>query len=129
MRHRSNAMINRLPNLWLKACVCRSGAVADSFGLCVFGRTVTDDNLQLIANAINDAFDAGVDPEFIRHIALETLRLEAAFNKAAGFDEDDDELPAFFTDEPLPPTGKTNRLFSQEVNQQMQALLASATMQ
>ena len=71
----------------------------------------------------------GVDPEFIRHIALETLRLEAAFNKAAGFDDDDDELPAFFTDEPLPPTGKTNRLFSQEVNQQMQALLASATMQ
>ena len=105
-----------------------NSAVADSFGLCVFGRTVTDDNLKLIADAINDAFDAGVDPEFIRHIALETLRLEAAFNKAAGFDDDDDELPAFFTDEPLPPTGKTNRLFSQEVNQQMQALLASATM-
>ena len=106
-----------------------NSAVADSFGLCVFGRSVTDDNLKLIADAINDAFGAGVDPEFIRHIALETLRLEAAFNKAAGFDDDDDELPAFFTDEPLPPTGKTNRLFSQEVNQQMQALLASATMQ
>jgi aldehyde:ferredoxin oxidoreductase len=106
-----------------------NSAVADSFGLCVFGRSVTDDNLKLIADAINDAFDAGVDPEFIRHIALETLRLEAVFNKAAGFDEDDDELPAFFTDEPLPPTNKTNRLFSREVNQQMQALLASAVVQ
>ena len=102
-----------------------NSAVADSFGLCVFGRSVTDDNLKLIADAINDAFEAEIDPDFIRHIALETLRLEAAFNTAAGFDEDDDELPAFFTDEPLPPTGKTNRLFSQEVNQQMQALLGS----
>ena len=43
-----------------------------------------------------------------------------------GVEEEDDELPGFFTDEPLPPTNKTNRLFSQEVNQQMQALLASA---
>ena len=60
-------------------------------------------------------------------ILFEILRLEAAFNKAAGFGEDDDELPAFFTDEPLPPTGKTNRLFSHEVNQQMQALLVNAT--
>ena len=101
-------------------------AVADSFGLCVFGRSVTGDNLKLIAEAINDAFDTDVDPEFIRHTALETLRLEAAFNKAAGFDEDDDELPAFFTDEPLPPSNKTNRLFSREVNQQMQALLENA---
>ena len=36
-----------------------NSAVADSFGLCVFGRSVTDDNLKLIADAINDAFDAG----------------------------------------------------------------------
>ena len=45
----------------------------------------------LIADAINDAFAVEIDPDFIRHIALETLRLEAAFNTAAGFDEDDDE--------------------------------------
>ena len=74
-----------------------NAAVADSLGLCVFGRSVTDDdNLELISNAINDAFDAGVTPDFIRNIGLETLRLEAAFNKAAGFDEEDDELPHFF---------------------------------
>ena len=104
-----------------------NSAVADSFGLCVFGRSVTDDNLKLIADAINNAFDAGVSPEFIRRVALETLRLEAAFNRAAGFEEGDDELPSFFTKEALPPTGKTNRLFSREVNKEMQALMLSAT--
>ena len=52
----------------------------------------------------------------------ETLRLEAAFNNAAGFDEEDDELPSFFLDEPLPPTGKMARLRSSEVNAAMQNL-------
>ncbi len=100
-----------------------NSAVADSFGLCVFGRSVTDDNLELIATAINDAFDAGVSPDFIRNIGFETLRLEAAFNKAAGFDMDDDELPAFFRDEALPPTGKMARLHSREINAAMQSLV------
>ena len=102
-----------------------NSAVADSMGLCVFGRSVTDDNLKLIADAINDAFDAGMTPDAIRDIGLETLRLEAAFNKAAGFDQDDDELPSFFHDEALPPTNKMARLHSREVNAAMQALMNS----
>ena len=100
-----------------------NAAVADSLGLCVFGRSVTDENLELISNAINDAFDAGVTPDFIRNIGRETLRLEAAFNNAAGFGEEDDELPSFFLDEPLPPTDKMARLRSSEVNAAMQNLL------
>ena len=100
-----------------------NSAVADSFGLCVFGRSVTDDNLKLIADAINDSFDADVTPEFITGVGFETLRLEAAFNKAAGFDQEDDELPSFFCDEPLPPTGKMARLYSREVNAAMQNLM------
>jgi len=102
-----------------------NSAVADSMGLCVFGRSVTDDNLKLIADAINDAFDAGMTPDAIRDIGLETLRLEAAFNKAAGFDQDDDELPSFFHEEELPPTNKMARLHSREVNAAMQALMNS----
>ena len=105
-----------------------NAAVADSLGLCVFGRSVTDDNLELIANAINDAFDAGVTPDFIRNIGVETLRLEAAFNNAAGFGEDDDELPGFFLEEPLPPTGKMARLYSREVNAAMQNLMEAQSL-
>ena len=100
-----------------------NSAVADSMGLCVFGRSVTDENLKLIADAVNDAFDAGITPDVIRKIGVETLRLEAAFNKAAGFDQDDDELPSFFHDEALPPTGRTARLHSHEVNAAMRAVM------
>ncbi|MGB1254927.1 MAG: aldehyde ferredoxin oxidoreductase C-terminal domain-containing protein [Thiolinea sp.] len=100
-----------------------NSAVADSLGLCVFGRTVTDPNLQLIADAINGAFGTEVDPEFIRNIGAETLRLEKEFNRLAGFTEADDELPAFFHAESLPPSGKTARLTSQEVNQHMATML------
>lgn len=100
-----------------------NSAVADSLGVCVFGRTVTDVNLQLISDAINDAFDIGVDPGFIRDIGLETLKLEAEFNRQAGFTEKDDELPGFFMAEELPPTGKKARLTSAEVNRHLANLI------
>ncbi len=93
-----------------------NSAVADSFGLCVFGRSVTDDSLDLIAGAINDALATDVDADFIQNIGLETLKLEAEFNRRAGFTEDDDELPEFFRAEELPPTGRKARLTSNEVN-------------
>jgi aldehyde:ferredoxin oxidoreductase len=96
-----------------------NAVVADSLGLCIFGRTVTDVNLKLIADAINDAFNTDITPEFIRNIGLETLKLEREFNRQAGFTDEDDELPDFFTLEALPPTGKKARLKSAEVNKYM----------
>jgi aldehyde:ferredoxin oxidoreductase len=103
-----------------------NSAVADSTGLCVFGRSVTETNLELIANAINDAHGTEIDPAFILNKGRETLRLEHEFNIAAGFTEADDELPAFFHEEPLPPTGKTARLHSTEVNMHMREIQESA---
>ncbi len=100
-----------------------NSAVADSLGICVFGRTVTDVNLQLIADAINDAFDIDVDPAFVRQIGLNTLKLEAEFNRRAGFTDRDDELPPFFLSEPLPPTGKRARLTGAEVNEHMARMI------
>ena len=97
-------------------------AIADSTGLCVFGRSVTNTNLELIANAINDAHNTRIDAEFILKIGRETLRLEHAFNAAAGFSDDDDELPAFFHEEPLAPSNKKARLHSGEVNRHMREI-------
>ncbi|MGV2437397.1 MAG UNVERIFIED_CONTAM: aldehyde ferredoxin oxidoreductase C-terminal domain-containing protein [Anaerolineae bacterium] len=42
--------------------------------------------------------------------------LEREFNLAAGFTAADDELPAFFYDEPLPPSNKTARFHGEEVH-------------
>ncbi len=92
-------------------------AAVDSLGLCVFGRSVTNVNMELIINALNDAMGTDLPPEFFMELGRETLRLEETFNKAAGFVEADDELPSFFYDEELPPSAKTARHHSAAVNQ------------
>ena len=99
-------------------------AAADSLGLCIFGRSVTNASVELLVNALNDAHGTSLDASFIKALGMETLRNEWAFNKAAGFTEKDDELPDFFYAEPLAPTNKVARHRSAEVNQCFRALLA-----
>jgi len=94
-----------------------SSASADSLGLCIFGRSVTDTNTGLIIDAINDAHDTSLEPAFFWDLGRETLKLENEFNKAAGFLTEDDELPQFFHEEPLAPTGKMARFHAHEVHQ------------
>lgn len=98
-------------------------AVADSLGFCVFGRAVNNVHQWLIAEGINNAIGTEIDADFIRNIGVETLRMEKQFNEAAGFTESDDELPAFFYEEALPPTDRSARLKAKEVNQYMNDLL------
>jgi len=99
-----------------------NSAVADSLGLCIFGRTVTDVNRRLIVDAINAAHDTELEPEWVNTLGREVLRLEAEFNSQAGFTEQDDELPDFFGEEALAPTDKKARLLSNEVNQCMRKI-------
>ncbi len=98
-------------------------AAADSLGLCIFGRSVTNVSAELVVNALNDAHGTQLDPSFMQTLGLETLRMEWAFNKAAGFTEKDDELPEFFYAEALAPSNKTARHRSAEVNRRMHELL------
>ena len=102
-----------------------AAAAADSLGLCVFGRSVTDTNPDLIVGALNDAHGTSLDSSFLKTLGREVLELEWAFNRTAGFTEADDELPAFFHEEPLQPTGKTARHGSEAVNRSLRELLAS----
>jgi aldehyde:ferredoxin oxidoreductase len=92
-------------------------AAADSLGICLFGRSVTNENTNFIINAINDAHGLDLDASFYEDLGADALKMEWEFNKQAGFTEEDDELPSFFNDEPLEPTGKTGRHRSAEVNQ------------
>jgi aldehyde:ferredoxin oxidoreductase len=94
-------------------------AAADSLGLCVFGRSVTDTNVELVVNAINDAHGTELEPSFFEILGRETLQLEHAFNRAAGFVDADDALPDFFYDEPLAPSGKSVSFHSNDVRQGM----------
>jgi len=99
-------------------------AAADSLGLCMFGRSVTNVSADLIVGALNDAHGTQLDASFMQTVGRETLRMEWEFNRQAGFTEEDDELPEFFHTEPLPPTGNKARHRSADVNRHLRALLA-----
>jgi aldehyde:ferredoxin oxidoreductase len=101
-----------------KAC-----AAADSLGLCIFGRAVTNVSSELIVNALNDAHGTKLDVSFLDALGRDTLVMEWQFNKAAGFTEKDDDLPEFFYTENIPPTGKTARHHGAEVNRRIRELL------
>jgi len=90
-------------------------ASADSLGMCIFGRSVTDTNQEFIADALNDAHGTNLTAAFLSELGKQTLELEHEFNQAAGFNTSDNELPQFFYDEPLEPTGKVARFHSSEV--------------
>jgi len=96
-----------------------ASAAADSLGLCIFGRSVTASELETVVSAINDAHNTSLTTEFFDELGRDTLKLEKEFNAAAGFNSDDDELPAFFYNEALQPTGKQARFHSDELNQVM----------
>lgn len=91
-------------------------AAVDSLGLCVFGRSVTNEQLDFIVQAINDAHGVQLPTSFFDQLGKETLELENRFNRDAGFAQSDDELPAFFYDEALPPSNKAARFHTTEVN-------------
>jgi len=103
-----------------------SAAAADSLGFCIFGRSVTDTNPQLIVSALNDAHGTQLEESFLRTIGLEVLEMERKFNRLAGFTDHDDELPDFFYLEPLAPTGNVARHHATEVNRCLGDLLRHA---
>ena len=92
-------------------------AATDSLGLCVFGRTVTMAQLDTITDAMNAAVGTSLDASFFNELGRETLRLEREFNRAAGFTDEDDELPEFFYREALAPSNRVARFRAREVNE------------
>ena len=101
-----------------------AAATADSLGLCIFGRAVTAVSGELVINALNAACGTDLQPSFLHDLGRETLLLEWAFNKAAGFSEDDNALPEFFYAESLPPSGNKARHTSTEISRCLQEQLA-----
>ncbi|MFK7995057.1 MAG: aldehyde ferredoxin oxidoreductase C-terminal domain-containing protein [Granulosicoccus sp.] len=91
-------------------------AAVDSLGLCVFGRSVTNEQLDFIVQAINDAHGVHLPTSFFTELGKQTLKYEHEFNRAAGFLDEDDELPEFFYSEQLPPSNKAARFHTSDIN-------------
>ena len=94
----------------------RMMAASDALGICIFGRMVTDTHSAFIVEAINNALGTDFPASYYNEIGKETLRLEHEFNRAAGFTDQDDDLPDFFYTESLPPMNRVARFRGEEVN-------------
>jgi aldehyde:ferredoxin oxidoreductase len=56
-----------------------------------------------LLKAINAKFGIQLGPDDVPALGLRVLKAEREFNKKAGFTNQDDRLPRFFHEEPLPP--------------------------
>ena len=97
-------------------------AATDSIGFCLFGRTVTNEALDFIAQSFNNAVGTELDSSFFMELGRETLKLENEFNRQAGFTDKDDDLPEFFYSEPLAPTNKVARFRGDDVHDMYEVL-------
>lgn len=73
--------------------------------MCMFGFMGTMGDATILPNLMSGALGGEWDTAKINNIGAETLKLERAFNKAAGFTIEDDVLPEFFYKEVAPSTG------------------------
>ncbi|HAR69159.1 MAG TPA: aldehyde ferredoxin oxidoreductase [Thermus scotoductus] len=86
-----------------------NAAANDALGLCVFGGSVTNKQVEFIVESVNAALGTHLTPPFWKELGERVLHLEHRFNHLAGFTHEEDRLPAFFYEEPLPPKGYTAR--------------------
>jgi len=73
--------------------------------MCMFGFMGTMGDATIMPGLMEGALGGEWNTAKINAIGSETLKLERAFNKAAGFTIDDDVLPEFFYNEVAPSTG------------------------
>ncbi len=75
----------------------------DTLGACVFAGNGFAAAPETIRDLLNPRYDWQVDTDILQQLGNETLRLEREFNRRAGFSKEDDRLPDWMKNEPLPP--------------------------
>jgi aldehyde:ferredoxin oxidoreductase len=81
-------------------------AAVDSTGMCLFvyfGIADNPDGFQALIDMINAQYGIALTADDVTELGKSVLKVERAFNKAAGFTNAHDRLPEFFEYEPLPP--------------------------
>jgi len=83
--------------------------------MCMFGFLGTMGDPTILPGLFQGALGEEWTQEKINALGVETLKMELAFNDAAGFTIDDNALPDFFTEEPAPSTGAVFDLTKEEM--------------
>jgi aldehyde:ferredoxin oxidoreductase len=87
----------------------------DNF-MCMYAFFGTMGDPTILPDLMSGAFGGEWDTAKINEIGSETVKLERAFNKAAGFTVEDNALPEFFYEEPAPSTGAIFNLTKEEMS-------------
>lgn len=77
--------------------------IFDMLGLCWFTKPPIFEDISIISNILSAYCGENWDEDRLMKIAKQTIATEIAFNRAAGFTEEDDDLPEFFRKESLDP--------------------------
>ena len=93
-------------------------AAADCTGLCfmAYVALTTPEGGGALLKAINAKFGTQLGPEDVPALGLRVLKAEREFNKKAGFTNQDDRLPKFFYEEPLPPHNTVFTISDEEID-------------
>jgi aldehyde:ferredoxin oxidoreductase len=79
-------------------------ATVDSAGYCMLALPTKQPSIYpIIADLLNGRFGLQLTGEDIARIGVRTIREELIFNKRAGIDPKQLQIPKFLSDEPLPP--------------------------
>ncbi|MFK5953190.1 MAG: aldehyde ferredoxin oxidoreductase C-terminal domain-containing protein [Desulfobacterium sp.] len=91
----------------------------DNLGMCIFSGfcLAAPENLQLLVNMVAAKFGGQWDVDRLMGISVQTLAMEKAFNKKAGFTAKDDKLPDFFYVETLDSVDTVFDITSEELEQ------------
>lgn len=76
----------------------------DTLGICVMGGFAFGMDKTIIPDLLNGRYGWDVGPNILQELGRETILLERAYNRRAGFSQEDDRIPEWMTAESLPPT-------------------------
>jgi aldehyde:ferredoxin oxidoreductase len=88
----------------------------DVLGLCSFLTAATAMRPDAVVAMVNSLYGLSLEPSFLGEVAVKTIQLELAFNRAAGLTAKDDRVPAFIREEALPPFGLTWDIEDEELD-------------
>lgn len=99
-------------------------AAVDCTGLCIFAGFALQDPAggKAFLDAMNAKLGLALTPDDIPAMGIRVLQAERAFNKKAGFTNQDDRLPDFFKKEPLPPHQVVFEVADHELDQTFQPI-------
>jgi aldehyde:ferredoxin oxidoreductase len=95
-------------------------AAIDCTGMCLFiAFAIMDqpDTFQALVDTINGFTGLRLTGDDVTELGKKVLKVERAFNEAAGFTAKDDRLPAYFQKEALTPHGVTFGVTEKELDQ------------